>query len=103
MSSNIEERIAKIEEKQKQLEAQKKQLIARQKEIERKERTKRLITIGAIANKIGIKTVDEAESLRLACEKNKELHIKILEAAGAAWRLEENIDEADYQRNKKHN
>ena len=46
-----EERLKKIDEKLSQLKAQKQALLAREKEKERKERTRRLIQIGAIAEK----------------------------------------------------
>lgn len=46
-----EEKIKKIDEKMAQLKAQKQALMAREKEKERKERTRRLIQIGALSEK----------------------------------------------------
>lgn len=57
----MDERIGSLDDKIKQLEAQKKQLEARAKEKERKERTRRLIQIGAIMDSIGIDTVEIAD------------------------------------------
>lgn len=45
------EQIRKIDEKMEQLKARKKALLAREREQERKNRTRRLIQIGAIAEK----------------------------------------------------
>lgn len=58
------EKINKLDEKIKQLQAQKNLLLAREKEKERKERTKRLIQIGAIFESIGIDTLDKANLLK---------------------------------------
>lgn len=48
MAKSIEEQLQDIEEKKNQLEARKKAILAREKEKEKKERTHRLIQIGAI-------------------------------------------------------
>ena len=57
----IDDRIGSLDDKIKQLEAQKKQLEARSKEKARKERTRRLIQLGAIMDSMGIDTVEIAD------------------------------------------
>ena len=64
------ERIVDIDKRIEQLKAQKQQLLARTKEKERKERTRRLITIGAILDKGGIKTIDQANAFLQEIENN---------------------------------
>ena len=76
-----EERLRKLEERMEQLTARKQQIESRLKEKERKERTRRLIQIGAIFEKyFDIEGVDQAEKiafgLKEMVEKNKE---KLLE------------------------
>lgn len=61
---NEEERISDLALKIKQLEAQKKLLEARTKDKERKERTRRLIQIGAIIESMGISSLEMAERLK---------------------------------------
>lgn len=76
---DLDERIKQIEaeknQKIKQLEAQKKQLEAKIKDKERKERTRKLIQIGAIFGKLGIDEIDIAEHVTnhfLSNQKSKE-------------------------------
>ena len=57
-------KIEKLGEKIKKLEVQKKQLEAITKEKSRKERTRRLIQIGAIMDSIGIDSIVTAESFK---------------------------------------
>lgn len=59
-----EQRIDELAEKIKKLEAQKKQLEARTKEKERKERTRKLIQIGAIMDSMGIDNLELAERFK---------------------------------------
>lgn len=57
------ERIEKIEQKIKQLKAQKQAIVQREKEKERKARTRRLIQIGALAEKyLDIHTPEDMEN-----------------------------------------
>ena len=49
---SIEERISELQEKQKQLKEQEKKLKAKQSQSERKERTKRLIEVGATVESV---------------------------------------------------
>jgi hypothetical protein len=72
-----EERVKELEEKMEQLKARKQQIESRLKEKERKERTRRLIQVGAIFEKyFDIKDVDQAEKIAFAAQnfvkKNKE-------------------------------
>lgn len=60
ISKQIEEIKAEKDRKIKQLKAQERAILARQKEKERKERTRRLIQIGAIFDSIGINTLEKA-------------------------------------------
>lgn len=64
MSVDSKEKINKLDEKIKQLQAQKNSLLAKEKEKERKERTRKLIQIGAIFDSIGIDTLDKANLLK---------------------------------------
>ena len=64
VAKNGEQRIEELAEKIKKLEAQKKQLEARTKDKERKERTRRLIQIGAIMDSIGIDNLEMAEDFK---------------------------------------
>lgn len=68
---SLEERLQNLEEKRKQLEAKEQRLRSIAKEKERKERTRRLIQIGAIMDSIGIDTLEKAE-------KYKEFFKKVL-------------------------
>lgn len=86
------ERVRKLEEKMEQLKARKQQIESRVKERERKERTRRLIQVGAIFEKyFDITDVDQAEKIAFALQKyiknNKE---KIL-----AIDLEKTIEKAE--------
>jgi hypothetical protein len=72
-----EERLRELEEKLEQMKARKQQVENRMKEKERKERTRRLIQVGAIFEKyFDIVGVDQAEKiafgLKEVVEKNKE-------------------------------
>jgi hypothetical protein len=53
-----------IDKKIEQLKARKQQLLSKVKDKERKERTRRLIQIGAIMDSIGITTIEDAENLK---------------------------------------
>lgn len=64
INKQIEEIKADKDKKIKQLKAQERAILARQKEKERKERTRRLIQIGAIFDSIGIDTLDKANSFK---------------------------------------
>ena len=66
----IEEQIAEQEKKKQQLEARIKQLKARQSATERKERTRRLIEVGAI--------VEKGLGVELKSEEQKEALLEIL-------------------------
>lgn len=67
--NNIE-RINDMDKKIEQIKAQKQTLISREKEKERKKRTKRLITIGAIMAHIGIDTQEKANCIQAAYNNN---------------------------------
>ena len=84
-SRPVDDRIAEIEEKQKQLEAQKRALIAQSKEQERKDRTRRLVRIGAIMDSMGIQRVEHADSLKMSCIEDQKLWKSIVLASGAPW------------------
>ncbi len=68
-----DEKIEKLEEKISKLKAQKQALVAREKEKIRKERTRRLIQIGALFESYtGVRSLEEAESwLKEYTKKNK--------------------------------
>lgn len=58
----MNEQLKRIEEKMAQLKAQKQAILQREKARERKERTRRLIQVGALAEKFfGVKTPEEYE------------------------------------------
>lgn len=59
---STDSKVENIDKKIAQLKAQKQAIIQRQKEKERKERTRRLIQMGALAEKyLGIKSIEEFE------------------------------------------
>ncbi|MEG0129351.1 hypothetical protein [Clostridium sp.] len=67
-------KIDKIEEKIQQLKAQKQAILNREKEKERRTRTRRLIQIGAIADNMGLDTVELMDKFKehfLSNEKSK--------------------------------
>lgn len=64
MSQRIEERLQAIQDRKKKLEAKEQLYKAKLKEKERKERTRRLIQIGAILASAGVDTVEKAEALK---------------------------------------
>ncbi len=68
-----DEKIEKIEEKISKLKAQKQALVSREKEKARKERTRRLIQVGALFESyIGVDSVEKAEEwLKDYTENNK--------------------------------
>ena len=71
------ERLLELEKKMEQLKARKQQVESRMKEKERKERTRRLIQVGAIFEKyFDIEDVDQAEKIAFGMkgivEKHKE-------------------------------
>jgi mannitol-specific phosphotransferase system IIBC component len=66
-----EERLQEIEKKMEQMKAKKQQVETRLKEKERKQRTKRLIEVGAIFEKyFEIEGKEEAEKIALAYQSN---------------------------------
>ena len=78
------ERLRELEKKMEQLKARKQQVESRMKEKERKERTRRLIQVGAIFEKyFEIEDVDQAEKVAFAVQdfvkKNKEEIFKKLD------------------------
>ena len=68
-----DEKIEKLEEKISKLKAQKQTLVSREKEKARKERTRRLIQVGALFESyIGVDSVEKAEEwLKDYTENNK--------------------------------
>ena len=65
-----EERLKELEKKIEQIKVQKQQVESRLKEKERKERTRRLIQVGAIFEKyFDIADVDQAEKIAFALKK----------------------------------
>lgn len=67
----IEERIKDYDKKIKQIEAQKQLLLNRTKEKERKERTHRLIQLGAKMELAGIKTLKQGDAFLKALDEPK--------------------------------
>lgn len=68
-----EERLKELEEKIEQMKVKKQQVESRMKEKERKERTRRLIQVGAIFEKyFEISDVDQAEKIAFALKKQVE-------------------------------
>ena len=67
-----DEKIEKLEEKISKLKAQKQALVSREKEKARKERTRRLIQIGALFESyIGVDSVEKAEEWLKDYTENK--------------------------------
>lgn len=69
-TKNELQKIEELNDKIKKLENQKKQLEARAKDKQRKERTRRLIQIGAIMDNMGIASVELANDLKNYFETN---------------------------------
>jgi hypothetical protein len=68
-----EERLKELEKKIEQIKVQKQQVESRLKEKQRKERTRRLIQVGAIFEKyFDISDVDQAEKIAFALKKHVE-------------------------------
>ena len=68
-----EERLKELEKKIEQIKVKKQQVESRMKEKERKERTRRLIQVGAIFEKyFDIANVDQAEKIAFALKKHVE-------------------------------
>ena len=65
-----EQKIEELTKEIKRLEDKKKQLETRTRENDRKERTRKLIQIGAIFNTIGIDTVEKADLLKTNITNN---------------------------------
>lgn len=77
----MQDRITKIDEQISKLKAQKQSILNREKARERKERTHRLIQIGAIIEKyFGIHSPEEAEALGMISVTNMEKFREISEA-----------------------
>ena len=69
-TKSVEQRIQELSERMKKLDAQKQLLEAGKKDKDRKERTRRLIQIGAIMDNIGIDTIEKAELLKANITNN---------------------------------
>lgn len=63
-TKSVEQRIQELSEKMKKLDAQKQLLEAGKKDKDRKERTRRLIQIGAIMDNMGINNLEIAEKFK---------------------------------------
>lgn len=72
---SIEKRIAEAEERIKQLHARKQTLANQLQAQERKERTRRLIQVGAIMAKLGVDTPKKAQVLQRAVEQQQEIRM----------------------------
>ncbi len=88
----IEDKLKKIEEQISQLKAKKQTILNREKQQERKERTRRLIQMGAVIEKyFDIHTVEEAEALSqiATADHDKMENLKRMIKAKAVELLEE--------------
>ncbi len=70
---SLEQRMADTETRIQQLEAQKRLLAQQLKQQERKERTRRLIQIGAIMDRLGVDTLEKAQALQKEVERRTEV------------------------------
>ena len=70
---SYEERLRAYDKRIQQFQARKDQLEAKLKEQDRKQRTRRLIQVGAIMAHVGIETVEQAETLRRIIQGNSRL------------------------------
>lgn len=68
---SIEERLGDLEKRKKQIEAQQQALLAKTKEKERKERTRRLIQIGAKMEILGVKTLEQGDAFINAIQNDE--------------------------------
>lgn len=70
---SVEQRISDAETRIRQLEAQKRLLAQQLKQQARKERTRRLIQIGAIMDRLGMDTQAKAQAFQAQVQANAEL------------------------------
>lgn len=70
ITKQIEKIKAEKDKKIKQLKAQERAILARQKENERKERTRRLIQLGAILDSMGVHTLSLGNDFKTHFEKS---------------------------------
>jgi hypothetical protein len=70
---SIEQRLESVTVQIKQKEAEKRNLMQRLKEEQRKERTRRLVQIGAIMARLGVDTVAKAQALQLQVKDRPEV------------------------------
>ena len=70
---SIEQRIYDAETRIRQLEAHRRQLVQHLKEQDRKERTRRLIQIGAVVSTLGIDSLEKAQALQREVESRPEV------------------------------
>lgn len=61
---SVQERITAAEERIRQLEARKQSLCQQLRQQERRERTRRLIQIGAVMDRLGVDTLEKAQALQ---------------------------------------
>lgn len=72
-TKNDEQKLLDVSEKIKRLESEKKALITKVKTKERKERTRRLIQIGAIMDSMSMNNTELAEKFKNTVQNNTEL------------------------------
>jgi hypothetical protein len=70
---SIQQRLSEADTRIQQLEAQKRMLAQQMKAQERKERTRRLIQIGAVFASLGVDTIAKAQALQQEIERQPEV------------------------------
>lgn len=68
---SVEERLVELENRKKQIEAQQQALLTRLKDKERKERTRRLIQLGAKMESLGMKTLEQGDAFIAEIKSNE--------------------------------
>jgi hypothetical protein len=80
---SLEERLAAVTVHIKQKEAQKRNLVQQLKKEQRKQRTRRLIHIGAIMARLGVDSVAKAQALQQQIEERPEVRAWLENAIGS--------------------
>ncbi len=94
---SLEQRVAETEERIRQLQARKQAIEQQLRQRERKERTRRLIQVGAILAKLGVDSLEKAQALQREVERRPQVKEWLERVTSRANRT--NLD-ADLQTNE---
>ncbi|HYG58832.1 MAG TPA: hypothetical protein VD902_12310 [Symbiobacteriaceae bacterium] len=89
---SAEQRLSDVEERIRQLQARKQLLAQQVKTQARKERTRRLIQIGATMAKLGVDSLEKAQELQKEAERRPEVQDFLKQVTGRAGKQERTED-----------